>query len=93
MNDIKIISECENETVMELIELIGIENTALIVKAFSGTQIYIPNFKHLAKEYRDSAIYEDYKKGINYKALGAKYGLTVNAVRNIVAVRRKNEQH
>lgn len=93
MNDMKIISECRNETVAELVDLIGVENAVAVVKYFSGTQIYIPKFKNLAKEYRDSEIYEDYKKGISYKALSAKYELTANAVRNIVAVRKKNGQN
>lgn len=91
MNDIRIISECRNETVIELIELIGVENTVAVVKYFSGTQIYIPKFKNLAKEHRDLEIYEDYRNGISYKALSAKYELTINAIRNIIAEKKKNE--
>ena len=92
MNDMKIISECRNETVAELVDLIGVENTVTVVKYFNGNQIYIPKFRKLAKEYRDSEIYVDYKKGIGYKALSAKYKLKENTVRNIVAVKKKNEQ-
>lgn len=92
MNDMKIISECRNETVAELVDLIGVENTVTVVKYFNGNQIYIPKFRKFAKEYRDSEIYVDYKKGIGYKALSAKYKLKENTVRNIVAVRKKNEQ-
>ncbi|MDE6426178.1 MAG: hypothetical protein K2K89_08595 [Ruminococcus sp.] len=92
MNDMKIISECRNETVAELVDLIGVENTVTVVKYFNGNQIYIPKFRKLAKEYRDSEIYVDYKKGIGYKALSAKYKFKENTVRNIVAVRKKNEQ-
>ena len=91
MDDIKIISECRNETVAELVDLIGVENTVTVVKYFNGNQVYIPKFRKLAKEYRDSEIYEDYKNGIGYKALSAKYKLKENTVRNIVAVKRKNE--
>ena len=75
MDDMKIISECRNETVAELVDLIGIENTVTLVKYFNGNQVYIPKFRKLAKEYRDSEIYVDYKKGIGYKALSAKYKL------------------
>ena len=92
MNDMKIISECRNETVAELVDLIGVENTVTVVKYFNGNQIYIPKFRKIAKEYRDSEIYVDYKKGIGYKALSAKYKLKENTVRNIVAVKKKNEQ-
>ena len=92
MNDMKIISECRNETVAELVDMIGVENTVTVVKYFNGNQIYIPKFRKLAKEYRDSEIYVDYKKGIGYKALSAKYKLKENTVRNIVAVKKKNEQ-
>ena len=91
MNDIRIILGCRNETVAELVDLIGVEHTITIVKAFSGTQIYIPKFKNLAKEYRDSEIYEDYKKGISYNALSTKYELTATAIRNIIAEKKKNE--
>lgn len=92
MDDMKIISECRNETVAELVDLIGVENTVIVVKYFNGNQVYIPKFRKLAKEYRDSEIYEDYKNGIGYKALSAKYKLKENTVRNIVAVRKKNGQ-
>lgn len=91
MDDMKIISECRNETVAELVDLIGVENTVTVVKYFNGNQVYIPKFRKLAKEYRDSEIYGDYKKGIGYKALSAKYKLKENTVRNIVAVKKKNE--
>jgi len=91
MNDIQIISTCRNETVSELVELIGVENTIAVVKYFSGNQIYIPKFRNLAKDYRDNEIYHDYQIGMSYKALSAKYELTANAVRNIVAEKRKNE--
>ena len=93
MDDMKIISECRNETVSELVDLIGVENTVTLVKYFNGNQIYIPKFRKLAKEYRDSEIYEDYKNGIGYKALSAKYKLKENTVRNIVAVLKKNERN
>ena len=93
MDDIKIISECKNETVSELIDLIGVENTVTVVKYFNGNQIYIPKFRKLAKEYRDSEIYEDYKKWIGYKALSTKYKLKENTVRNIVAMIKKNERN
>lgn len=90
MNDIQVISECRNETVAELVDLIGVENTVAVVKHFSGTQVYIPKFKNLAKEYRDSEIYDDYKKGISYNTLSTKYELTATAIRNIVAEKKKN---
>ena len=93
MDDIKIISECRNETVAELVDLIGVENTVTLVKYFNGNQVYIPKFRKLAKEYRDSEIYEDYKNGIGYKALSAKYRLKENTVRNIIAVIKKNERN
>ncbi|MDE5557020.1 MAG: hypothetical protein K2J32_04910 [Ruminococcus sp.] len=92
MDDMKIILECRNETVAELVDLIGVENTVIVVKYFNGNQVYIPKFRKLAKEYRDSEIYGDYKNGIGYKVLSAKYKLKENTVRNIVAVRKKNEQ-
>lgn len=91
MNDIQVISKCRNETAAELVDLIGVENTVVVVKHFSGTQVYIPKFKNLAKEYRNSEIYEDYKKGISYNALSTKYELTVTAIRNIIAEKKKNE--
>lgn len=89
MNDIQVISGCRNETVAELVDLIGVENTIIVVKHFSGTQVYIPRFKNLAKECRDLEIYEDYKKGISYNALSTKYELTATAIRNIVAEKKK----
>lgn len=93
MNDIQIISGCKNETVAELIDLIGVKHTITIVKAFSGTQIYIPKFKNLAKEYRDLEIYKDYKMGISYHALSIKYELTETTIRNIIAEKKKNESN
>lgn len=49
MNDIQVISKCRNETAVELVDLIDVENTVAVVKHFSGTQVYIPQMKNISK--------------------------------------------
>ncbi len=69
--------------------MIGIEKTLELTKKLGGTQLYIPKFKNLAKDYRDNEIYHDYQIGMSYKAVACKYGLSEVSVRSIINIKRK----
>lgn len=60
-----IILESDNETVIELVDNFGLEVTYKFIEIFGGSQIYIPKFYNLSREYRDSEIYKDYKARLN----------------------------
>lgn len=63
--------------------LIGMDAFRSLVRAFSGTSIYIPKIESLEKVIRDSRIREEFNGG-NYRELALKYGLTETWIRNIV---------
>ena len=92
MKDVKqIISECQNETVSELVQVLGIENTVRLIETFGGSQLYIPRLETLTKnEYRNSMIYTDCMNGMSYRAVASKYGLSEMAIRKII--RSKTEK-
>ena len=92
MKDVKqIISECQNETVSELVQVLGIENTVRLIEVFGGSQLYIPRLETLTKnEYRNSMICTDCMNGMSYRAVASKYGLSEMAIRKII--RSKTEK-
>lgn len=95
MKDVKqIISECQNETVSELVQVLGVGNTVRLLEVFGGSQLYIPRLETLTKnEYRNSMICTDCMNGMSYRAVANKYGLSEMAIRKIVAVKKKNGQN
>lgn len=84
MNDIQVISKCKNETTVELVDLIGVENTVAVVKHFSRTQVYIPQMKNISKEYRNQNIYKDFLSGMSYIKLNNKYGFNKISLKRII---------
>lgn len=43
MNRINMVLESEHETIIELADLVGAENTLKLIDNFSGSNIYIPS--------------------------------------------------
>lgn len=84
MDRIDMILESENETIIELVDLIGAEHTWKLVEMFGGSQFYLPMPENIAREYRNSKIYKDYKNGMGYKALKTKYRLSEMTIRRII---------
>lgn len=95
MKDIKqIISECQNDVILELVQVLGIESTIKLLESFGGSQLYIPQIETLTKnEYRNSMIFTDFISGMSYRTIANKYELSEISIRKIVAVRKKNEQN
>lgn len=95
MKDVKrIISECQNETISELVQVLGVGNTVRLLEVFGGSQLYIPRLETLTKsECRNSMICTDFMNGMSYREVANKYGLSEMAIRKIVAVKKKNGQN
>lgn len=93
MKDVKqIISECQNGTVSELVQVLGVENTVRLIEVFGGSQIYIPKFNNLSREYRDSEIYKDFLSGISYSELRHKYKLSEKTIRAVINAEREKRK-
>lgn len=84
MDKTDMILESENETIIELVDLIGAEHTWKLVETFSGGAIYIPAIESVERIYRDKNIYDDFSSGMSYKKLRVKYGLTDSGIRKII---------
>lgn len=91
MDKTYMILESENETIIELVNAFGLEVTYKFIEIFGGSQMYIPKFENLSKEYRDSEIYKDYQSGINYNSLRIKYNLSEKTIRAIVNSKKRKE--
>ena len=91
MDEMKAISESDNEVIADLRRIVGVKNTAEIVKQCGGAFLYIPLMKSLVKEERDKAIYSDYLSGASYKEIALKHSLATATVRDIINNERKLE--
>ena len=92
MNRVDMVLESEHETIIELVDLIGAEHTRKLVDTFGGSQMYIPQLKHIAGEYRNQNIYDDFLYGISYSELRHKYKLSEKTIRAIVNVEREKRK-
>ena len=89
MNKVDMILESENETIIEIVNLIGAENTRKLVDAFGGSRVYIPSIETIGRRYRDINIYNDFLAGISYSKLRRKYRLSEQAIRTIINIERE----
>lgn len=76
---------CKNDNVSFLIETIGEENTLKVVKVFSGSMIYIPNYNTVMRENRDEQIRKEYAKAMPYEQVARRYNMSELNVRRIVS--------
>ena len=79
--------ECLNredlpESVMDIVDTIGIDAFKDLVRLVGGSNLYIPNENSITKEYRNKKIREEFKG--DYKTISRKYGISEVQVRNIV---------
>lgn len=91
MDKIKAVSESTIETVADLRRIIGISNTISLIEKCGGSFIYVPQMNTVLKNERDKAIYSDFNKGISYKQIALKYGISELTVRDIVKRERRNK--
>lgn len=90
MDIVKAFSESKLEIIVDLIQVIGIENTIKLVEQCGGTQMHIPMANRVFKSERDALIYADFKTGYTFRALSIKYNLAAATIREIVNVERKH---
>lgn len=84
MNKTDIILASDNEIIIELVDMFGIENTQKFIDMFGGNQLYIPQMKNISKEYRNQNIYKDFLSGMSYIKLSNKYGLNEISLKRII---------
>ncbi len=91
MDEMKVISDSDNEAIATLRQIVGVQNTVKIVKQCGGAFLYIPLMKSLVKEERNEAIYSDYLSGTSYKEIALKHSLATATVRDIISKERKSK--
>lgn len=92
MDEMKAISESDNEVVADLRQIVGVENTAKIIKQCGGAFLYIPQMKTVLKTERDKAVYIDFSNGLSYKQIALKYSISELTARDIVQRERKSKK-
>ncbi len=90
MDTLKIITKSNNETVVELVDLIGAESTLSIIERFGGGFIYVPLLETISKDERNRVIYSDFLSGMNVNQLRQKYGLSATTIRDIIYNMRRS---
>ncbi len=72
-----------DEEQLELAECIGIESYRVLLKTYSGFNLYIQKIQTILIPIRDKHIRKEFNGG-NYKALAKKYSLSERSVRRII---------
>ena len=79
-----------DETMSFLVDVLGLDAAKKIIEIFGGDSIYVPKAESIIRTVRDRRIYKDFKqKNYSYRALGAKYHLSVPHIRVIINTQRK----
>lgn len=64
-------------------ELIGVDNTLLLVSKMGGEHLYLPRLSTLRRQVRDKNIQNEYT-GYNIRQLARKYRISVRRVQQLV---------
>ena len=86
MNRINMVLESEHETIIELADLVGAENTLKLIDNFSGSNIYIPSIEMVERKYRDMNIYNDFLSGMNYSELRYRTDTERNSITLLLSI-------
>lgn len=70
------------DSVMDIVDVIGIDAFRDLVKLAGGSTVYIPNESNLVKPIRNRRIKEEFKG--SYRDISVKYGISEVQVRNII---------
>ena len=68
----------------QLAAIIGIDAYRSVVANYAGTVIYIPTQSTLLACCRDRMIKDDYERGLSYRDIAVKWGLTTVWIRKII---------
>ena len=66
-----------------LYEIVGEESFLEIVRMYGGSNVYIPTYKSVMRNYRNREIVKRFN-GVNASTLAREYGISVTHVKNIV---------
>ena len=70
------------DSVIDIVDSIGIEAFKDLVRLAGGSNLYIPNESRLVKSFRNKKIREVFDG--DYKSISRKFGISEAQVRNIV---------
>ena len=84
-SDVNIIEQLPGD-LRRIAEVIGIEPTLDLAKAFRGTYLYIHNLDDMLREIRNEDIRKSYSKGTKVTDLAIKHRLTERQIWNILGM-------
>lgn len=64
-------------------DIVGEEKFLEIVKMYGGSNVYIPTYKSVIRNYRNREIISKFN-GVNAAQLSREYGISVTHIKNIV---------
>lgn len=70
------------ESLIDVVDVIGIDSFKKLVKFCGGSNLYIPSENNLVRPIRNKIIRENFKG--NYREISRKFGISEVQVRNIV---------
>lgn len=75
--------DLQNQTLQELVELIGMDGMLRLVESYSGMVIYVPKLDSVIKMVRDRHIREEFD-GTNSRKLALRYDVSESWVYRVV---------
>jgi Mor family transcriptional regulator len=78
------------DSIRELVELIGLENTIKLCLIFGGQSIYVRQFENTFAKLRNDRIRGEFN-GSNHRYLCRKYGLSVSHIYEILRDEKRAE--
>ena len=81
--DLSIKTEKISEQIKDVVDVIGIDSTAKLIKEFGGEALYFPKLESIMRNSRDINIRKDFT-GNNQRELSKEYRLSVRCIRQIL---------
>lgn len=78
-------SEAAFEGCARFVELIGMEGTRKLLKAYGGETLELPSCRRLKRVRRDNEILKLHRAGVSSTVIGRRFKISTRAVRSIIA--------
>lgn len=74
-----------SEEQKELVKCIGIESYYKLTQQYGGSSVYIARPAIIDRQERNRMIINEFEKGLSYREIAVKYGLTAFWVKQIIS--------
>lgn len=86
------VENCDHDLIQSLLEIMDVDTMERFLQCFSGSELYVPQFKSIKRQIRDACISDDfYHKNCSFSQLSLKYNLSNRQIRAIVTLQKNSK--